>query len=215
MSLQIIDISPLISSELAVFPGDTAFQNPFKMNFDQGSNFTLSQITSTVHLGAHADAPFHYHPNGKTIDQVDLDLYIGTCQVIEVNVPRGARIQINDFDFSEISEKRVLFKTKSFNPNQWCSDFNSLSPKVVVQLAGKGVLLVGIDTPSIDLADDKDLLSHRSVYESNMAVLEGLVLNHVNAGLYQLIALPLKIKDCEASPLRAVLLPLNAVCKTL
>lgn len=205
MSSALIDISPMISPEIAVFPGDTAYQNNYLFNFDRGNKFALSQITTTVHLGAHADAPFHYHPEGKTIEQVDLNVYIGACQVIEVNIEKGRRIGVDDFNWDKITEKRVLFKTKSFQAHRWSDDFNSLSPEVVTQLARRKVLLVGIDTPSVDLADDKELITHRCIYEHHIAVLEGLVLGEVEEGRYHLVALPLKLKGCEASPVRAVL----------
>jgi arylformamidase len=87
--------------------------------------------------------------------------------------------------------------------------FNSLSPEVVEFLHSKGVKLVGIDTPSVDPAADENLLSHNSIYKCDMAILEGIVLNNVQPGDYSLIAIPLKIKDADASPVRAILLQEN------
>jgi arylformamidase len=68
------------------------------------------------------------------------------------------------------------------------------------------VKLVGIDTPSIDLAEDKILQSHHAVARHDMAILEGIVLDQVKPGMYQLIALPLSIERADATPVRAVLL---------
>ena len=73
-------------------------------------------------------------------------------------------------------------------------------------LASQGVVLVGIDTPSIDLSQDKLLESHQAVARNDMAILEGIVLDGVAPGNYTLIALPLKIEGADASPVRAVLL---------
>lgn len=205
MQAKYIDISPLISSEIAVFPGDTPYENRYLFSFKDGANFSLSKLNSTVHLGAHADAPFHYNSEGQTIDEIDLDYYLGSCQVIELNIERARRIVPEDLVGTVIQDKRILFKTKSFNPYVWSSDFNALSVELITMLAAKGVVLIGIDTPSVDLADDKNLICHQTIYKHKIAILEGLVLSHVKAGLYNLIALPLKLKGAEASPVRAIL----------
>lgn len=176
------------------------------MDCKQGDNIGLSSFTTTPHIGAHTDAPNHYHAAGVGMSQRSLEYYLGDCQVIAVNVPRGERVRLKDFASKNILAPRVLFKTLSFpNPNQWNGDFNSLSGEVIDALAQKGVRLVGIDTPSIDPAEDKDLESHQRVHAHDMAILEGIVLEQVPEGLYQLIALPLKMKNLDASPVRAVL----------
>ena len=204
--MKIFDITPLISSQMAVFPGDTPFQEDFLMSTDQGQHLTLSKITTTVHLGAHTDAPNHYAPKSDGIEKRSLDYYLGSAQVIEVNIPRGKRIQIQDLKNKKIEAPRVLFKTLSFpNPNQWTHDFNSLSAELVQYLADQNVILVGIDTPSIDPSDDQVLESHTRVHKNNMAILEGIVLDEISEGIYELIALPLKIAGADASPVRAIL----------
>jgi arylformamidase len=101
----------------------------------------------------------------------------------------------------------VLFKTGSFpDPNQWNGDFNALSPELIEHLADQGVVTVGIDTPSVDPADSKALESHQALFRRDVAVLEGLILNRVTPGVYTLVALPLALKDADASPVRAILL---------
>lgn len=206
-SKEIIDISPLISSSLAVFPGDTPFQEEFLMDMNKGDNLTLSKITTTVHLGAHTDAPSHYSSGGHTIEKRLLSLYMGEAQVIEVSSLPNARIRAADIAHIPIKATRILFKTKSFpNPDQWNADFVSLSADLIHYLAEKKCILIGIDTPSIDPADDKDLESHNAVFKNDMAILEGIVLDHVSPGNYELIALPLKIAGADASPVRAVLI---------
>jgi arylformamidase len=203
---KIYDISPLISEDIAVFPGDTPFKREILMSQNQGDNLDLSTIRTTLHLGAHADGVNHYAPGQPGIDQKDLRTYMGGCQVVEVKTAYGDRISLFDFNINQISQSRVLFKTNSFQPNEWREDFVSLSPEVIFALADLGVILVGIDTPSIDPADSKKLESHKAILKSNISVLEGLVLDEVRPGTYQLVALPLKIKDADASPVRAILL---------
>lgn len=203
---KIFDISPLIAPELAVFPGDTPFQNDFVLKFNQGDPLELSNIKTTVHIGAHADAPSHYHPKGKSIECANLEIYMGECQVVEVLNKTGDRILPKDFASVELVAPRILFKTNSFHPNEWSDFFTAIAPETISYLAEKNVKLVGIDTPSIDLAKDKKLESHNAIFNCQMSVLEGLVLTEVNPGLYYLIALPLKIKGAEAAPVRAILI---------
>ena len=205
--MNIIDISPPISPRLAVFPGDTPFSQDYLLRIDQGSHLDLSTIHTTTHLGSHADAPSHYSPTGETIEKRDLRFYMGACQVIEVNVPRGERIVMDDVDVP-FNAPRVLFKTGSFpNPDNWNADFNSLCPDLIRTASAQGVCLIGLDTPSVDPADSKDLPAHRAIAEADMAILEGVFLASVKAGLYTLVALPLRIENGDASPVRAVLLP--------
>ncbi|MGZ3685154.1 MAG: cyclase family protein, partial [Bdellovibrionota bacterium] len=193
--MKIWDISPVISSDLAVFPGDTPFSRQVSFDFPQ-NHLALSSITTTVHLGAHADSSSHYHAKGKGVDQRPLERYLGPCQVMEVNLPRGDRILPRHI--GAVKAPRVLFKTLSFpDPNKWNGDFNSLSPELIEHLADQGVVTVGIDTPSVDPADSKALESHQALFRRDVAVLEGIILNRVESGLYTLIALPLPLKDAD------------------
>ncbi|MCB9072782.1 MAG: cyclase family protein [Bdellovibrionaceae bacterium] len=203
---KLFDISPEVSPQIAVFPGDTPFAQKILMDCKKGDHLGLSSFTTTPHVGAHVDAPNHYHRDGKGISERSLEYYFGPCQVFEVSCPRGTRIHPADIKEHAITSARILFKTQSFpNPNQWNNDFVSLSKELIDYLAAHNVRLVGIDTPSIDLADDKELESHHAVYQHDMAILEGIVLEDVPPGKYDLVALPLKMKNLDASPVRAVL----------
>ena len=211
------DITPKVSARTAVFPGDQAFEQKVSLNFAQGKNIELSAIHTTVHLGAHADAPSHYHSNGVSIDKRSLSFYLGPCEIIDVTAilsrqgEEQRRILVSDLPSGEAFKaktSRVLFKTNSFlNPEQWQDDFASLSAGLIQFLNHQGVILFGIDTPSVDPANSKDLPSHQALYKANAAVLEGLWLKDIQAGVYNLIALPLHLEGVEASPVRAILLP--------
>lgn len=202
---EFIDISPLISPQVAVWPGDVAFSRQVALDMQTGDNLTLSSITTTVHVGAHCDAPNHYEKDGVSIAERDLAPYYGPCQIVTVNIGRGERI-LPEHITVEITAPRVLFKTLTFpNPNDFNEDFASLSPEVVEFLFEKGVQLVGLDTPSVDLCHDKELLSHNAIARRDLSILEGVVLDHVDDGVYTLIALPLKLEKADASPVRAVL----------
>lgn len=205
--MKIHDISPLLSSQTAVFPGDRNFKREVALSFEAGHNLLLSSISTTLHLGAHADAPNHYSKEGVGISEVSLERYLGLAQVVLLKKNPGTRITADDIRNLKISAPRVLFKTLSFpNPNNWNNDFVSLSAGAIEELVLQKVGLVGMDTPSVDLADDKVLEAHNAIRSHGMSILEGLVLTDVPEGLYTLVALPLKIKDADASPVRAILI---------
>lgn len=203
--MKIIDISPRVSPSLAVWPGDVSFSRDVALDMNTGDNLTLSAITTTLHLGAHTDAPNHYVTEGEDIASRPLEHYYGPAQVIAVDVERGARIAPSDLK-SPVTAPRVLLKTGTYtDPDHFNEDFAALSPELVDHLAACGVVLVGIDTPSVDLFADKALLSHNAIARHDLAILEGIVLSHVEPGLFTLIALPLPLVGCDASPVRAAL----------
>lgn len=204
--MTLIDISPVIDPDIAVWPGDTPFARSVSVDIAGGGNLTLSDVRTTLHVGAHADAPSHYVGGGEDIAARRLELYIGQCIVLHVNVNRGDRIRPMHLGGKAITAPRVLFRTGTFpDPRHWNDDFASLSPEVIDVLHGHGVMLVGIDTPSVDPFESKDLESHHALAEYDMANLEGLVLEDVAEGTYELIAAPLRIRGGDASPVRAVL----------
>jgi arylformamidase len=199
------DISPILSSRVAVWPGDTPFRRTVNASIAGGANIDLSDVHTTVHVGAHTDAPSHYVAAGQTIEQRPLERYYGLCQVIDVDVQRGERIRPEHID-GPIDAPRVLFRTGTFpDSDAFNEDFAALSPELIDHLAKQGVSLVGLDTPSVDLFADAALLSHQAIARHDMAVVEGVVLDAVKPGVYTLIALPLRLEGADASPVRAVL----------
>ncbi|MCI0363198.1 MAG: cyclase family protein [Phycisphaerales bacterium] len=201
----VYDISPPISPALVVWPGDTPPSREVLCDMKAGSNITLSTLRATVHLGAHADAPSHYGVNAPSIEHRNLDYYLGPCQVIWADVPRGARIERKHLR-RDVRSKRVLIATGTFpDPQKFNEDFAAFSPALIDYFHTLGVKLVGIDTPSVDLFDSKDLPAHKRFLAHNMAILEGVVINDVPEGIYELIALPLKLVGFDASPVRAIL----------
>lgn len=208
MKPKIYDLTPKISSRLGVYPGDHAFKRKVALSFVKGNHLELSSINTTLHLGAHADAPSHYHAKGVSIEKRPLSRYMGLAQVVRIRGLKAKERVMPGHLRVEISASRVLFDTGSFpNPEKWNPEFNSLSPELLNVLADQGVKLVGIDTPSVDPEDSKALESHQVLFARDFAVLEGLYLKDVPEGLYTLLALPLPIEEGDASPVRAVLLP--------
>ncbi|MGI9601734.1 MAG: cyclase family protein [Acidimicrobiales bacterium] len=203
------DLSPPISPDLDVWPGDTTPSRQVIADLDHGANLTLSTLRTTVHVGTHADAPSHTQAGGPTIDQVDLAPYLGPCQVMRLTVARGALIEPTDLP-DPIEQPRVLLATGTFpEPHQFTTDFAVPSPALVDHLAAHGVVLVGTDAPSIDPFASKGLPSHAQAAHHEMAILEGLVMGPVPPGHYELVALPLALAGFDASPVRAVLRDLS------
>lgn len=206
--MSLIDISPLIDATIDVWPGDTPFVRTINADMSAGANLTLSDIRTSLHVGAHADAPSHYLAKGEDIADQPLDFYLGLCVVLHVDVARGERIMPDHLaeKIEALSAPRVLFRTGTFpDHRRWNNDFASLSPELVDDLYHHGVRLIGIDTPSVDPFDSIALEAHHAFAKNDMAMLEGLSLTGVEEGEYELIALPLRIKGADASPVRAVL----------
>jgi arylformamidase len=199
----IYDITPTVTPRLAVWPGDTPPSREVLCDLARGDNFTLSTLRATVHLGAHADAPNHYGLGGRAIEGRSLDYYLGRCQVVRVAANRKQRVSLPDLD---VKATRLLLATGTYpNWEEFSPDFAAYEPAFVDLLHDNGVKLIGIDTPSIDLFDSKEMPSHHAVLRHDMAILEGLELRDVPEGLYELIALPLKLAGFDASPVRAIL----------
>jgi arylformamidase len=200
----IYDLTPPISPRLAVWPGDTPPSREVLCDLARGDNMALSTLHATVHLGAHADAPSHYGAGAPAIHERDLSYYLGPCQVMRLRVPRHTRI--TPALPRPVVAERLLLATGTFpDPEQFTQDFAALSPELVEFVHGEGVKLVGIDTPSVDLFESKDLPAHRACLRFGLAILEGLVLADVPEGIYELIALPLRLVGFDASPVRAIL----------
>jgi arylformamidase len=201
----IYDISPPITESLQVWPGDTPPRREILMDIATGDQITLSTLHATVHLGAHADGPNHYGFPAPGIGERPLEPYIGPCQLMRLNNSRCALIGPDDLS-GPIRADRILLATGTFpDPTRFNQDFAAISPELVEFLHSRGVQLVGVDTPSVDPFESKELPAHKIFFKHDMAILEGLVLEGVPEGFYELIALPLRLVGFDASPVRAIL----------
>lgn len=206
MTARIYDLSPPLGADLAVWPGDTPFASRFTATFAEGAGATVGAFSTTTHAGSHADAPLHTEAGGRAITDLPLEVFVGPCRVAAVppvpllapeHLPAGA---------AGGGPPRLLLKTGSFaDRRRFAAGFTALSPKLAAALAAQGLVLVGIDTPSVDPLDAEDLPAHHALAGAGVVILEGLVLDEVPPGDYELIALPLRLHGLEASPLRAVL----------
>jgi arylformamidase len=203
------DISPPVHEQAPVFPGDTPYRQRWQATLGGDCPVNVSAIELSPHVGAHADAPLHYDPAGVTVGQLDLAPYIGPCRVIHA-MGCGPLIEWRHLEHAAIAlPPRVLVRTYARAPlDVFDEALTGYAAGTIERLAALGVLLVGIDTASIDPAHSKSLPSHQAVRRLGLRVLENLVLDDVPEGDYELIALPLKLMQADASPVRAVLRPL-------
>jgi arylformamidase len=200
------DISPAIGPGSPVFPGDTPFAQRWTWSIGPGCPVNVSEIVMSPHTGAHTDAPLHYDVAGAAIADVPLDIYLGPCRVLHA-IGVGPLVEPRHIASAlDGAPPRVLIRTaQRAAVDAWDPGFTAIAPATVDRLHAHGVRLLGIDTPSLDPADSKTLDSHQRVRAHRMAILEGIVLDDVPAGDYELIALPLKLRGGDASPVRAVL----------
>ncbi len=203
---RIYDISPPVGPASPVFPGDTAYQQLWTATLAPGCPVNVSALTLSPHIGAHADAPLHYDPTGAAVGALDLMPYLGPCRVVHAIAP-GPLIEWHHLNHAlNDLPPRLLVRTYQRMPmDQWDPNLSAFTPETLERLADLGVLLVGIDTASIDPADSKTLPSHQVIRQRGLRVLENLVLDDIPEGDYELIALPLKLMLADASPVRAIL----------
>ena len=199
------DLSPGVLPGSPLFPGDQAYEQRWTATLSPACPVNLSAITMSPHIGAHADAPLHYAHGAPTIGEVGLEPYLGRCRVVHA-IGCGPLVQPHHLEHAAAGlPPRVLVRTCEHAPTAWSAEFSAFAPQSIEWLARHGVLLVGIDSQSVDPADSKDLPSHQQLFKYGLRVLENLVLDDVAEGDYELIALPLKLMIADASPVRAVL----------
>jgi arylformamidase len=205
----IIDISLPIDRSMPVWPGDPR-PKLTPVTSLEAEGVQVSRLVLGTHTGTHLDAPRHFIPGGRTIDQLDLDALVGVCRVVEV-VNAGGPISRADLQRVELRPgERLLLKTRNsqqpvgapFGP-----DFVALDPSGADYACERGVRVVGIDGPSVDAWDAEDFPSHKRLLGANVLILENLVLRHVGPGIYGLIAVPLNLIGADGCPLRALLTP--------
>lgn len=207
MPRRLWDISPPVHAASPVFPGDARYEQRWAATIAPGCPVNVSTLTLSPHTGAHADAPLHYDAAGAAVGTLELTPFLGPCRVIHA-IGAAPLVEWRHIEHAVDAAlpPRVLVRTYARMPiEHWDESLAAYAPQTVERLADRGVLLVGIDTASIDPAPSKSLDSHQVIRRRGLRVLENLVLDDVPEGDYELIALPLKLTTADASPVRAVL----------
>ena len=207
--MKIYDVTVPLAPEIPVYPGDPAFQIKQLSCLEHGDICTVSQLSFGSHTGTHVDPPSHFVAGGITLDQLSLDVLIGTARVVDA----GA---VDAIDASTIARanlagvERVLFKTRNSKlwqrgEKEFDQNFVYIEAEAAKMLVESGVKLVGIDYLSVEKFNFDEPATHYTLLRNNVIIIEGLNLSEVVDGEYELICLPLKIKGGDGGPARVVL----------
>jgi len=203
-----IDISVALRNGMVVWPGDTPFERTSNLELAKGDACNLSQISSTAHIGTHMDAPRHFLADGAGMEALPIAATIGLARVIEIQDPeviRTAELEPHRL----VQGERVLFKTANsrscWKIDQFQKKYVYIEPTAAQYLADLGVQTVGIDYLSVGGFESGGPETHRILLQAGIWIIEGLNLEHVEPGEYELVCLPLKILGGDGAPARAVL----------
>jgi arylformamidase len=206
---RLYDITRPLCAGLAPWPGDTPFAYRLTWRMAAGASVNVGALAMSTHNGTHTDAPFHYTPRGAAIDTLDLHVFAGPAMVVDVS---GAGPSITREVLAPAAEilrhqaPRLLLKTGAWpDDTVFPARIPVLAPDVPAWLASLGVRLLGLDVPSVDDIESRELPIHHALGAAGIQILESLDLASVPAGIYELIALPLKIAGGDAAPVRAIL----------
>lgn len=202
--MRYIDISLPLTNETITHPSEDFFKIEPNRDLEKDGVAT-SKITIGSHNGTHIDAPAHFIKDGKGVDKLEFEKLFGPCQVLEVS-PKEKLIDRRDVE-GKINSERVLFKTSNSEiiDRSYTKDYISLSLEVAEYLVEKKVVLVGTDYIAIEASGSPGHPVHTKLLEKEIVIVEGLNLEDVNAGNYELVVLPLRLKNLDGSPARAIL----------
>jgi arylformamidase len=208
--MPIYDISLTISNDLPVWPGDRPISLVRNKDMQHGELYTLSQLTSTVHVGSHLDAPRHFVRDGHGVDQTDINKLIGPCYVVDLSDVNSIDAQSLEQAIIPVHVTRLLCRTRNSEwwargDNTFHTDFIAIDPTGAEWIVQRGMQLVGVDYLSVG-AYEGGIPTHEILLLNGVVPVEGLDLSRIEQGEYQLICLPLKLKDCDGAPVRAVLM---------
>ncbi|RLQ93069.1 arylformamidase [Falsibacillus albus] len=204
--MKIIDISQKLHNEIPVWPGDTPFQFQLGWKMEDSGSVNVGQVRMSTHTGTHIDAPFHFEEDGKRVADLPLERFIGTALVVDVSgLGSIGRSDLEHLDLSGAT--KLLLKTGAWTDRRaFPPEIPHLREDIAPYLVSSGIDLIGVEVPSVDPLDSKELPAHHALQYHNIQILEGIVLDHVNIGTYQLIALPLSLVEGDGCPVRAVLI---------
>jgi len=210
--MKIYDITVPISNDLPVYPGDPPIHIERVLSLEKGDIARVSHLSFSTHIGTHIDPPYHFMKDGIPLDQAPLEVFIGPARVVDVGDAASIDAALlSTFDLEGVS--RVIFKTRNSRfwreTNEFQKDFVYLETDAAETLVELGVKLVGIDYLSIEKFGFDKPTTHWTLLGNNVFIVEGLDLNEIAPGDYELICLPLKIKDGDGGPARVVLRELN------
>lgn len=200
-----IDISQPLRNGMPGWPGDTSFAYELTCTKEESGSVNVGKLTLSTHTGTHIDAPYHFDNEGQRVLQLEPDRYVGIARVI--HLPDANTIGPDELKGVELKGiSRLLIRTDAWmDRSRFPEKIPPLKPEVALYLATQGIKLIGLDLPSVDPLDSKALLTHHALHREDIHILEGVVLDQVQPGDYELMALPLPLVDADGSPVRAML----------
>lgn len=203
-----IDVSQPLHADVATWPGDTTFSYEIAWSMAESGSVNVGKMTLSLHLGTHIDAPFHFDDHGKRVIDLDPSVYIGPSRVI--HLPHKAKIEASDLDGHDLTGvERLILKTDGWpDKSVFPETIPELTPALADRLGELGIFLIGLDLPSVDAIDSKEMGAHHALAQNGVHILEGLVLDNILPGDYDLNAVPLPIVEGDGSPVRALLRPI-------
>jgi arylformamidase len=206
---RIYDISVPIRSGGLVYPGNPEIDIALQQAVAKGAGANVSTIRFGSHTGTHADAARHFFDDGQTVDKIPLERLIGPALLLsfgdDVRSVGAAELRAHDIK----GQTRILLRTRNsafLSQKEFVKDYTYLAPDGAQYLVDQGVELVGIDYLSIEQFHSGHHLTHRTLLERSVVIVEGLDLSVPPPGEYQFICLPLRIEGCDGAPARAVLI---------
>ena len=199
-----IDITQTLKKGIPNWPGDTPFSFELSYSKEQTGSVNIGRMETSMHTGTHADAPFHFDSGAPRMEQLDVNLFIGDAYVVDcTGVQEIGPEHMEDIDFQ--GAPRLLLKTVPSISETFPMVIPIIKPELAGYLKERGVFLLGVDNPSVDSIDSKQVAAHHALYQNGITIVEGLVLEQVAPGLYDFIALPLKVEGADGAPVRAVI----------
>lgn len=203
----LFDISRTISSKAVVYPGDAPLELKEFCTIGPGCPCNITSLGNwSTHFLTHVDPPLHFVENGKSLDDIPLNRFVGVARVVEV---LGASVQLSDIERAEAKKgMTLLFRTRNSQrgtEEPFDEQHVFVAAEAAAEAARLGLNMIGIDYLSVDRFGDEDYPAHRTLLSGNVLILEGLDLSRVPPGDYRYSALPLKIQRGDGSPVRAIL----------
>ncbi|RIW32257.1 arylformamidase [Bacillus salacetis] len=204
--MKLIDISQRLNNSTPVWPGDTPFSFSLNWSKSETGSVNVGNVRFSAHTGTHIDAPFHFDDNGRKVAELPLENFFGRALVVEISGKEsiGAE-ELDGLDFKGAT--KLLIRTGSWmDKSVFPDEITYLRENIGPLLKQKGIKLIGVDVPSVDPLDSKELPAHHSLQRNGIGILEGIDLDGVEEKIYELASFPLSIEGADGCPVRAVLI---------
>jgi arylformamidase len=205
--MKLFDVTVPLDAALPTYPHNTPFTLEAIKRLARGDSSNVSTLHMSAHAGTHVDAPRHFFDEGAGTEALSLDLLMGRARVIEVASRSGVSAEdLRAFDLSD--DIRVLIKTH--NSELWGSpefhtDYVGVTESGAKYLVEHGIKVVGVDYLTVEVFKNPGAPAHHALLGAGTIVIEGLDLRTVDAGIYDMICLPLRIVGSDGAPARVVL----------